>query len=90
MASQKEEIEQILDEIRPQLARHQGGVELVSFDEKEKVVSLKMEGACVGCALSQMTMKAGIEGVIRGKFPDVTVVDVSDHSSGKNPFYENK
>lgn len=82
------QIEQILEEIRPKLARHGGDVELVHFDAYERVASLRMKGACVGCALSAMTMKAGIEGLIREKIPDVTVLDVSDHTSGENPFYE--
>jgi Fe-S cluster biogenesis protein NfuA len=88
MATYQEQIEQILEQIRPRLAAHGGGVELVGFDEKEKVATLKMEGACVGCAMSSMTMKAGIAGLIRDSLPDVTIVDVSDHDSGTNPYYE--
>ena len=88
MMTVAEEIEQILEQIRPHLARHGGDVELVHFDAYERVASLRMKGSCVGCALSQMTMKAGIEGAIREQLPDVTVAAVSDHAAGKDPYYE--
>ena len=85
--TQKQLIEEVLESIQPRLAMHGGGVELVSFDEKDHVAELRMQGACVGCAMSQMTMRAGIEMLVREKVPGVTIVDVSDHEAGENPYY---
>jgi Fe-S cluster biogenesis protein NfuA len=80
-------IEEVLDFVRPRLARHGGGVDVVSFDPESCTLTLKMNGACVGCALSKMTMHAGIEGLMKEKIPNITIVDVSDHGAGTNPYY---
>ena len=64
-----EQIEAILDEIRPNLAMHKGNVELVDVDEENGVISVKFLGGCEGCPMSQITLKMGIEMYLQDKLP---------------------
>jgi Fe-S cluster biogenesis protein NfuA len=68
----REEIEKALEKIRPMLQRDGGNVELV--DVEGSVVKVRLTGACHGCPMSQMTLKAGIERIIRQEVPAVTEV----------------
>ena len=68
----KEKIEEALAKIRPALQADGGDVELVGVDEG--VVSLKLTGACNGCPLASMTLKIGIERVLKGQVPEVKEV----------------
>ena len=68
----KEKVEKVLDEIRPMLMRDGGNVELVSIDGG--VVKVRLQGACAGCPMSQMTLRNGIEKVLKEKIPEVTAV----------------
>jgi len=68
----KEKIEAALNEIRPALQADGGDVELVDVDEG--IVSVKLTGACAGCPLSTMTLKNGIERILRDRIPDVKEV----------------
>lgn len=68
----KEKVEAALDQIRPALQADGGDVELVGVDEG--VVSLKLTGACDGCPMAAMTLKMGIERVLKGQVPEVKEV----------------
>ena len=68
----REKIEKILAEIRPTLAADGGGVELVDFENG--VVTVRLLGACGGCAMRQMTLTGGIERVLKEKVPEVRQV----------------
>ena len=68
------EIEGVLDTLRDGLAMHAGNVELVDMDEHTGVVSVRFQGTCVGCPMSGMTLKAGIEDTLRQLIPEVTEV----------------
>ncbi len=68
----KEKVEAALEEIRPTLQADGGDVELVGVDEG--IVSVKLTGACAGCPMSTMTLKMGIERVLRGRIPEVKEV----------------
>ncbi len=70
----KEEVEKILDEIRPSLQADGGDVELVDVDEENGVVKLRLTGACAGCPFSTMTLQMGIERVLKEKIPGVKKV----------------
>jgi Fe-S cluster biogenesis protein NfuA len=70
----KEVIESI---IRPALRGHGGDIELVGTDD-DKNVSVRLQGACSGCPGAAMTMKAGIERILRGKVPEVNEVIAVD------------
>jgi Fe-S cluster biogenesis protein NfuA len=69
----KKEIEKVLEEVRPMLALHRGNVEFVDF--KDGVVYLKLLGTCDGCALSQLTLKAGIEEMLKDQIHGITSVE---------------
>jgi Fe-S cluster biogenesis protein NfuA len=68
----KEKVEKVLNEIRPMLIRDGGNVELVSIDDG--VVKVRLQGACAGCPMSQMTLRNGIERVLKEKIPEVKAV----------------
>ena len=69
----QEEIEKTLEEIRPMLALHAGNVQFVKFEAG--VVYVKMLGTCSGCPLSQLTLKAGIEELLKEKVKGVERVE---------------
>jgi Fe-S cluster biogenesis protein NfuA len=68
----KEQVEKILDKIRPSLRADGGDVELV--DIEDNVVKVRLTGACGGCPMSQMTLKMGIERVLKKDLPEIKEV----------------
>ncbi len=68
----KEKVEAALEEIRPNLQADGGDVELVGIDDG--IVSVKLTGACAGCPMSTMTLKNGIERILRDRIPEVKEV----------------
>ena len=69
----KEKVEAVLNDIRPMLQRDGGDVELV--DIQGGVVKVRLKGACAGCPMSQMTLRNGIERVLKDRIPEVTAVE---------------
>lgn len=69
----QQQIEKALDEIRPMLARHLGNIEFVKFEEG--VAYVRFLGMCQGCPLSQLTLKAGVEEVLKSKIKEVDRVE---------------
>jgi Fe-S cluster biogenesis protein NfuA len=69
-----EKIEDALDKVRPALQADGGDVEFVDVDD-EGVVTVKLTGACGGCPMSQMTLKMGIEKVLKQNVPEVNRVE---------------
>ncbi len=69
----REEIEKVLDEIRPALRFDGGDVELVDVTE-DGTVLVRLTGACSGCGMSVLTLKAGIERALKQKFPEIKEV----------------
>ena len=69
----KEEVQKAIDKIRPGLQADGGDVELVDVSS-DGVVKVKLTGACQGCPMSQMTLKMGIEKVIKSQVPDIKEV----------------
>jgi len=78
----------VLDEsINPSIAAHGGTAQLVAVEDD--VAYLRLGGGCVGCGMATVTLSQGIEVAIRDAVPEITrVVDVTDHASGENPYYE--
>ncbi len=68
-----EKIEKALEEIRPMLARHLGNIEFVKYENS--TVYVRFLGTCQGCPLSQFTLKAGVEEMIKTKVPEVFAVE---------------
>ncbi len=67
-----ENVQEILNEVRPSLQADGGDVELVGV--KDGTVSVRLTGACGGCPMSTMTLKMGIERILKSKLPEVTEV----------------
>ena len=70
----KEKIESALDKVRPSLQADGGDVEFVDVDDNG-VVKVKLQGACAGCPMSQMTVKMGIEKVLKQNVPEIDHVE---------------
>ena len=68
----RDKVEAVLDKIRPSLIRDGGNVELV--DVSDGVVKVKLTGACNGCPMSTMTLKMGIEQILKQELPEVKEV----------------
>jgi Fe/S biogenesis protein NfuA len=79
----------ITEQVNPAIAAHGGGAELVSIDGT--IAYLRLFGGCQGCGLAQVTLKQGIEKILLESIPELSqVVDVTDHASGDNPYYESQ
>ncbi len=72
----KEQIQGVLNQIRPQLQADGGDVELVDVNEAGQV-KVRLTGACGGCPMSQMTLKMGIEKFLKQQFPEVSSVQAA-------------
>ena len=68
----QEKVEGVLDKIRPSLIRDGGNVELVEVSDG--TVKVKLTGACAGCPMSTMTLKMGIEQMLKQEIPEVKEV----------------
>ena len=69
----RERVEAALEKIRPALKADGGNVELIDVTE-DGVVKVKLTGACGGCPMSQMTLKSGIERVVKQEVPEIKKV----------------
>ncbi|MGA2587344.1 MAG: NifU family protein [Candidatus Aminicenantales bacterium] len=69
----KEKVEAALNKVRPALIADGGNVELVEVD-KNGVVKVRLTGACGGCPMSQLTLKMGIERILKKEVPEVKEV----------------
>lgn len=70
-------VEKALEEIRPFLKSDGGDISLISIED-DKHVKVRLEGACVGCSVNQMTLKAGVETTIKKYAPQIeTVVNIA-------------
>jgi len=87
MAELKEKVQALLDNsINPAVAGHGGYIELI--DVKDNTVYIQMSGGCQGCGAADVTLKAGIERMIKEEISEVReILDVTDHAAGQNPYY---
>jgi Fe-S cluster biogenesis protein NfuA len=79
--------QRILDaEINPAIAAHGGHVTVASVTGGW--IRVRLEGGCQGCSLAEVTLRQGIEPLLRGRLPQMTgLVDVTDHEAGTEPFF---
>ena len=79
---------QVLEEqINPAIAAHGGRADLVAVEVD--TAYLRLSGGCAGCGMAAVTLSQGIEVAIRESVPEIAnIVDVTDHASGTNPYYE--
>ncbi len=71
----KEKVQAVLDKVRPMLQNDGGDVELVSIDEAKGIVKVRLKGACAGCPMSQMTLRNGIERILKQEIPEIKSVE---------------
>ncbi|KPK22024.1 MAG: nitrogen fixation protein NifU [Dehalococcoidia bacterium SM23_28_1] len=69
-----EAVQEVLDEIRPALQADGGNVELLEVSE-DGIVKLELVGACAGCPMATMTLRAGIERLLFERIPDIVAVE---------------
>jgi Fe-S cluster biogenesis protein NfuA len=73
-------------EISPAIAAHRGHVALAGV--VQGWVRIRLEGGCQGCSLAEVTLRQGIEPLLRARVPDmVGLIDVTDHEAGTDPFF---
>jgi Fe/S biogenesis protein NfuA len=79
---------QVLDaQINPSIASHGGHADLVAVTDG--AAYLRLSGGCAGCGMAAVTLSQGIEVAIKQSVPEIVrIVDVTDHASGTNPYYE--
>jgi Fe/S biogenesis protein NfuA len=76
-------------QINPSIASHGGHAELVGI--KDDVVYVALGGGCQGCSMASVTLKQGIEQLLKQAIPRIkSVVDATDHAHGNNPFYSSE
>lgn len=71
----EEQIKGVLEKVRPMLALHRGDVDFVSFDEQSGMAQVRLKGTCHGCPLAQLTLKTGIEEMVKQKVREVKSVE---------------
>jgi len=77
----------IIEKINPGVASHGGNVTLV--DVKDGMAYLRLGGGCQGCGMVDVTLKQGIEVMIKESVPAIKgVLDITDHAGGSNPYYQ--
>ena len=83
-----QKIQELIDEqINPAVAAHGGHIDLL--DVKEDAIYIHMGGGCQGCGMANVTLKHGIESMIKDVFPEITqIIDTTDHAAGTNPYYQ--
>ena len=86
--SVEEQIQHVLDEeVNPMVASHGGVVSLLEV--KEQNAYLEFGGGCQGCGMIDVTLKQGVEVMIKGQIPEIEAIyDVTDHAGGTNPYYQ--
>ena len=76
----------IASEVNPVVASHGGHVDLVGVDDGKAIIAFG--GGCQGCGMVDVTLKQGVEVMIKDDVPGISeVIDATDHAAGTNPFY---
>ncbi len=83
-----QKVQEVLDtKINPAVASHGGFVALL--DVKDGTAYIQLGGGCQGCGMVDVTLKQGIEVVLKEEVPEIReVVDTTDHAGGTNPYYQ--
>ena len=82
------EIKIVLKErVAPSVAAHNGFINFLEFDEELGVVKLEMAGSCSGCAMSQVTLKQGVESMMKHYVPEVMSIESQDDEKAQEKGY---
>lgn len=82
-----ERVRHVLDTtVNPAVASHGGNIALVDVDGPD--IYLELGGGCQGCGMARVTLKQGVERMLRESIPELgQIIDVTDHAAGANPYY---
>jgi Fe/S biogenesis protein NfuA len=82
-----ERVREVLEtRVNPGVATHGGNISLVDVDGSD--VYIELGGGCQGCGMARVTLKQGVERMLREAIPDLgQIVDVTDHTAGTDPYY---
>jgi Fe/S biogenesis protein NfuA len=82
------QVQELIDNrINPGVGAHGGHVELL--DVKDGTAYVRLGGGCQGCGMVDVTLRQGIEALLREEIPEIQqVVDTTDHAAGQNPYYQ--
>lgn len=83
-----EAVQKVIEEkINPNIASHGGWVSLI--DVQDDTAYIRLGGGCQGCGMVDVTLKQGIEVMIKEEVPEIAhILDTTDHAAGKNPYYQ--
>jgi Fe/S biogenesis protein NfuA len=86
--SMAERVAHVIDhQVNPAIAAHGGAARLAGVEDND--VYLQLLGGCQGCGLAAVTLRQGIERILRAAIPELErIVDVTDHQAGTNPYYQ--
>ena len=73
--------------VQPAVEQHGGYIKLEDFDQATGLVSVLLQGSCSGCASSTITLKMGVENMLKHYIPEVKGVDGMDDPNFNNPYY---
>ena len=74
-------------EVNPAIAAHRGHVTVTGVTD-DGWVRIRLDGGCQGCSLAEVTIRQGIEPLLRSRLPAMTgLIDITDHEAGTGPFY---
>ncbi|MFQ5533189.1 MAG: NifU family protein, partial [Candidatus Methylomirabilales bacterium] len=81
-------VQEVLDsQINPGVAAHGGHVSLL--DVKDDIAYVALGGGCQGCGMVDVTLKHGIETMIKEAVPEIRqIIDTTDHAAGQNPYFQ--
>lgn len=85
-----DQVKHVLEtQVNPGVASHGGHIDLVDVDGAD--VYIELGGGCQGCGMARVTLKQGVERMLREALPNIGEIhDVTDHASGSNPYYARK
>lgn len=79
----------LASQINPSIAKHGGRISAERVSDG--TLYIRMSGGCQGCAASQLTLRGGVERILRGALPTLkAIVDVTDHETGTKPFFRRR
>ena len=83
-----EKVQQIIDDrVNPSISSHGGFITLI--DVKDSTAYIKFGGGCQGCGMADVTLKGGVEVMIKESIPEIQeVLDVTEHADGRNPYFQ--
>ena len=67
----REGVQEVIEQIRPMLQADGGDIELIDVDAEEKIVKVRLKGACGSCPMAQMTLQMGVQRKLQEVFPDL-------------------